>query len=398
MVKYFRKNWYFLAAAALVFLGFLGRTEFNNWLSSPEAAVVPNRQSQGRKVVVQTVKVRAGKIREKLLLTGALKPKEKVDVTSKVTGRVEKIYLDVGDSVHLGDLIAELESDGLKQQVNWSKAALAVTKALLVQREAELKNAVVELERAKVLSADGLISKQDSEAKKTSHDVVRAQVELSRAQQEQAVAELKELKIRLAQTKIYAPMKGQVAVRYVDVGAVVSPTIPILNLVNISTLVTAASVPEMEVGKLRVGNRAVVQVDALPNQSFTGQVARISPVLDAATRSATIEIEILNSSGKLRAEMFARVELDLDSTREAILIPREGLVYRGQQSGVFLVKGTLPKFQPIETGLTESNRVEVLTNLEPGTVIVGRGSSMIRKGDEIKPDEQVSVNPTGSGD
>lgn len=336
-----------------------------------------------RRVTVNLAQARTGLVGERLLLTGALKPKEQVDVNPKATGRVEKILVNVGDRVKVGDLIAELEDDELQQQVNRAEAALAVARASLAQRQAELSNAGAELERARQLLSDGLISRQDFEARKTSYEVVQAQVRLSQAQGEQAEAELRELKIRLSQTRIYSSINGDVAQRYVDVGALVSPTTPIVRLVNLAILVTAASVPERDVAKLRVGNRAVVHVDAFGDRSFNGRVARIAPVLDAATRSANIEIEIGNPEALLKAEMFARVELDLGSTRQAVLIPRDALVYRGQQPGVYLVEEDRPVFRPIETGLTQGDDVEVLSNLTPGTVLVGRGASMISEGDRI---------------
>jgi RND family efflux transporter MFP subunit len=150
-------------------------------------------------------------------------------------------------------------------------------------------------------------------------------------------------------------------------------------------MVTRGNVPERSIGKLRVGNVAIVTVDAIPDEPFTGRVARISPVLDAATRSALIEIDIPNSGRVLKAEMFARIRLDLGSMREATLIPRDGLVYRGQQPGVYVVEGDRPVFRAIETGTTREDQVEVLANLAAGTTIVGRGATMIREGDRIRP-------------
>jgi HlyD family secretion protein len=351
------------------------------------------RGAMARVVTVEFTQAKAGRIEERLLLTGALKPKEQVDVTPKATGRLERIRVNVGDGVKAGDLIAELDDAELQQQVRRAAAALAVTRAAVAQREAELGNAKAELGRAESLRSGGLISTQDYAARKTNHDVVQAQVELARAQQQQADAELRELKVRLAQTRLYAPMHGQIATRYVDVGALVSPTTPVVRVVNIATMVTAASVPERDIGKLRVGNEARVHVDAFGDQTFRGQVARIAPVLDAATRSATVEIEIPNREGRLRAEMFARVELDLASTRQAVLIPRDALVYRGTQPGVFLVKDDRPVFQTIETGSSQGDQVEVLANLSPGTVLIGRGAAMIQEGDRIAP-----VGQGGPGD
>lgn len=350
----------------------------------PGGPAGPGGGQRTRIVTISTAESEIGTVQEKLMLTAALKPKEQVDVTPKSTGRVQRILVHVGDSVNVGDLIAELETEELEQQVRRAEAAIQVARASLAQRKAEFANAEAQLDRAEKLRQDGLISPQDFEAQKTQSEVVRAQVRLSEAQMQQAEAELRELKIRLEQTLIYAPINGQIATRYADVGALLGPNTPIARVVNLRTMVTAANVPERDVGKLRVGNRAVVHVDAFGDREFTGQVARIGPVLDAATRSATIEIEISNPDNLLKAEMFARVDLDLASTRRAVLIPREALVYRGTQPGVYLIREDRPEFRPIETGLTQEGSVEVLGNLEPGVTIVGRGSTMITEGDRIR--------------
>jgi multidrug efflux pump subunit AcrA (membrane-fusion protein) len=134
---------------------------------------------------------------------------------------------------------------------------------------------------------------------------------------------------------------------------------------------------------MRVGNQAQVFVDAIPDREFHGRIARIAPVLDAATRTACVAIDIPNPEGLLKAEMFVRVQLDLGTTRQATLIPREGLVYRGQQPGVYIIEGNTPTFRAIETGLTREDQVEVLANLMAGTKIAGRGASMIQEGDRV---------------
>ncbi len=355
------------------------------WAAYQKKAATQSRSTTAARVVsVSVAEARSGMVQEEILVTGALKPKEQVDVTPKATGRVEKMYFQVGDSVKKGDLIAELEDDELQQQVNRAVAAQGVVRASLAQRQAELSNAKAELDRAKQLFNEGLVPRQEFESKQTQFEVVQAQVRLARAQEEQALAELNELKIRLEQSKILAAMAGHVARRYVDVGALVNPSTPIIQLVNVAILVTMANVPEREVRKLHVGNRATIQVDAFGDRRFEGRVARIGPVLDPATRSATVEVEIRNPEGGLKAEMFARVMLDLASTRPAVLIPREALVYRGQQPGVYVLESKRPVFRMIETGMTQGGDVEVLAHLESGTTIVARGASMLNEGDQIR--------------
>jgi HlyD family secretion protein len=338
----------------------------------------------GRMVTITVERARTGLVNEEILITGALRPKEQVDVMPQATGRITTLKWQVGDTVNRGALIAELEDAELRQQVNRARAALEVTRASLAQRQAELENAKADIRRAQNLHEQKLIARQEFESRQTAFRVVEAQVQFTRAQERQAQAELNELQIRLAQSKIYAPMAGVIARRYVDVGALVNPSNPIVNLVNLSTMVTMANVPEREIGKLRVGTRALVHVDAFGEQRFTGRIARIAPVLDPATRTATVEVEIPNPTGGLKAEMFARVTLDLATQRQAVLIPREALVYRGQQAGVYVMQDQRPIFRTIETGLTRGDDVEVLANLQPGATIVTRGATMLNEGDQVR--------------
>jgi HlyD family secretion protein len=351
-----------------------------------QAAPGQGKKKGGDRIVsVDLTSVETGQVAERLVLTGALRAKETVNVTPQSTGRLEKTYFQVGDRVRQGDLVAELEDSELQQRVRRAEAAIAVSAANVTQRKAELDNIKANLGRAEQLFKEQLLSPQEYEQQRTGLATMDAQVALAEAQQQQAEAELAELKIQLAQTKVYAPLSGDVSVRYVDEGSLVSPSTPLIQIVNLTTLVTIGNVPERSVGRLRIGTPAEVRVDAIPDKVFRGVVARIAPVLDAATRSASIQIDILNPERVLRAEMFVRIDLDLGTMRDANLISRDALIYRGTEAGVFLLdEQQRPVFQAIQTGVTtEDDRVEVL-NLAPGTSIIGRGATMLREGDEIR--------------
>ena len=371
--------------------------------SAPKGA---GKKGGSRVVTVDLATARSGEVQEVLMLTGALKAKESVDVIAKVTGRLQKVYFQVGDRVSRGDVVAEMEDDELQQRVSRAEAAISVNSATVSQAQAELANTEANLRRSEQLFEEGLLSPQEFEQQKTSLAMVEAQVKLAEAQREQSEAELRELKIQLAQMRIYSPMDGVAAIRYVDEGALVTPSTPIVRIIKLSTMVTHGNVPERNIGKLRVGNEAQVRVDAMPGEVFRGRISRIAPVLDAATRTALIEIDIANPQSVLKAEMFARIELDTGSTREATLISRDALVYRGSQPGVFLLDDNQrPVFRPIETGMTREDDVEVLANLEPGTTVVGRGASMLREGDRVqvagakgsRAPEEAAVPPGAKG-
>ena len=259
----------------VLLLAVIGFAAHRVWQRTQVREQAGTKQSEasgaGRVISVNVVEARDGRVRDRVEITGALKPKEQVDVSSKVTGRIIQIAGEVGSYVRRGDSIASLEDSELVQQVRRATAAQAVVSATLQQRRAELGSAKADVDRAKLLLDSGLIARQDYDAKVTNYRVFQAQVALTEAQGEQAAAELRTLNIQQEQMRIKAPISGFVAQRYVDVGAVVSPTTPIVRLVNLSTLVTVANVPERQVGKIRQGMRALVHVDASFRYSFRRQ-------------------------------------------------------------------------------------------------------------------------------
>ena len=128
---------------------------------------------------------------------------------------------------------------------------------------------------------------------------------------------------------------------------------------------------------------------------------RLSPVLDAATRTGLVEIEVANPKLELRAEMFARVELDLGNWHKALLVPREALVIHEQQRGVFKVQEQTARFQPVESGGTQGGEVEVISGVKEGESVITLGVNLVRNGDKVrlrspKPVATATTNREGS--
>ena len=340
---------------------------------------------------VEVAQVERGTLREVISLVGSLKPKEQVEVSPKITGRVEKIYVDVGDQVEAGAVLAELEGEELDQQVRRAEATMAVAEASVGQRRAELDNARADQTRSAELQAQGLISLQAHQTAETRVAVVESQLRLAEAQVLQAKADLTELQIRLQQTRILSPLTGWVARRYVHPGALVNPNVPLLTLLQLSTMVAQVNVPERDLTRLRVGNRGSVTIDALAGRIYEGRVARISPLLDPTTRSGLVEIEIPNPNSELKAEMFARIQMNLGTERQALLVPREAVVLRGQTTGVNVLLADRVQFRPIHTGTATEQGVEVLEGLTEGATVVTRGTQDLKDGDAVEIQKRQSA-------
>lgn len=415
MLKKFRLKHLLIFLPFLALLGYTGykvrqamqaRAELQGGAASPGGAPGgarggPGGGGGGRLQQVQTDVVSNGRISEKISLTGSLKPKESVDVNPKIAGRLIKINVDIGQSVARGALLAVIEDDEITQQIERSKASIAVVDASIAQREAELQNAKVELDRKRKLVEEGILSRTELDGLETRFRVAQSQLELARAQRRQSEAELRELNIRRGQTRVFAPIGGIIARRHVDTGAMVSSGTPIVTVVSVSPMVIAASASERDIPRIRNGANVNVTIDSLPDQTFTGRVMRIVPLLDPSTRNGQVEIEIPNRGSLLKGEMFARIELDLGSQRETLLLPRDALVYRGDQPGVYMIEKDAAKFLPVETGLTQADKVEVISGLKLGDTIITRGSNLLKDGDRVrvqgggggeKPRQQEAAN------
>jgi RND family efflux transporter MFP subunit len=307
------------------------------------------------------------------------------------------MLVDTGYPVAQGALIAVIEDDEIRQQLERSKAALAVVDAQIAQRQAELNNARIELERRTQLVESGVLSRNELDTLQMRYAVAQSQLELARAQRRQSEAEQRELTIRQGQTRITSPIAGTVARRHVTIGAMVSSANPIVTVVSNSPMIVDAQVAEREVARIRRGQAVDVTIDSLPGEAFTGRIMRISPTLDPQTRNGMVEIEIPNRGGALKGEMFARLRLNLGTSRQTLLIPRDALIYRGDQPGVFTIEEEKAKYVPLETGLTAEDKVEVLKGLKEGEVVITRGSNLLKDGDRVRVMEANGRGATPAG-
>ncbi|MFQ5742572.1 MAG: efflux RND transporter periplasmic adaptor subunit [Acidobacteriota bacterium] len=372
-------------------LGLGGLVAFRLFQQLPGGATGSGgRASGGFAQRVQVASVERASIRELVSVVGSLRAKERVEVAPTVSGRLLRMQVDLGDRVRAGELIAVLEDEEVQQQVQQRQAGLRVSRAQREQRVAELENVRIELERTGGLHESGLVSSQELEQVQTRFNVAKAQLNLATAQVAQAEASLKEQRVYLEHTRVFSPMAGVVGRRYVARGAQVSANTPIVTLLNLESVVLVANVPGRELTKMQVGSPANVVVDAIAGREFPGEVVRISPLLDPQTRTGVVEIHIPNLDRLLKAEMFARAEISLASERSALVIPRSALVYRGEQSGVFLVNSDSARFQAIEVGSSQEDRVEVEGGLESGQAVVTLGANLLKDGDQVQIEQAVT--------
>ena len=334
-------------------------------------------------MTVEIAVAKRASIAAELTVVGNLIGDTTVSVAPRAAGRLEEVTVRLGDRVSRGERIAKIEDFELVQQIKQQEAGQEVSQATIRQREADLANAKLNTDRARSLFERQIQSKQILDDTESRYQSAQAQLDLALAQARQTKARLDELQINLGNTIITSPVNGFVSRRLVDPGASVGQNAPIVEVVDISRVRLIANVVEKDLRQLQSGDTTRVQVDAFPGETFTGRIARVSPVLDQATRTAPIEIEIANPTYRLKPGMYARVSITLDTKKDALVVPANALVDLGGRRGVFMPLSETAVFRAVQVGTEQGDIVEVLGGLTEGAEVITTGAGQLRDGDRI---------------
>ena len=335
-------------------------------------------------LTVELAKASLGSVSEEITVVGNLIGDATVSVVPRVAGRLQAIYVRLGDRVSMGQRIAKIEDFELQEQVKQAEAAQEVSRATIRQREADLQLALTNAERSRNLFARQLLPKQTLDDTEARYQSAIAQLDLARAQSSQTNARLDELQITLNNTTIVSPVNGFVARRAADPGAFVGQNAPIADVVDISRVRLVANIVEKDLRQIGVGDEGTVEVDAFPGEEFTGRIARVSPVLDPSTRTAPIEIEIPNPGFRLKPGMYARVGITTNQKKDTLVVPVSAVIDLGGRRGVFVAQeSNTAIFRQIRTGIEEATQIEILEGLAEGDVIVTTGAGSLREGERF---------------
>ena len=335
-------------------------------------------------MVVELAAAKRTSMSQEVRVVGNLIGEATVAVAPRTAGRVQDVFVRLGDPVSRGARIAKIEDFEIVEQVKQQEAAQEVAAATIRQREADLQLALTNVERSRNLFQRQLLPKQTLDDNEARYQAAVAQIDLAKAQSTQSKARLDELKINLANTLIVSPVTGFVARRAVDPGAFVSQNAPIVDVVDISRVRLVVNVVERDLKDLKTGAGAKVEVDAYPGEMFQGKIARVAPVLDPATRTAPIEIEIPNPNNRLKPGMYARVGITTDVKKDTLVVPVNAVADLGGRRGIFQHLNGVAVFRTIELGTEGDEFIEVTGGLKEGDQVITTGARALRDGDRIQ--------------
>jgi len=370
-------------------IGWIIFDQFQDRAGSSKSAKV------SRPVPVEVAQIQRGPIALQRTFSGELEALAEFVVAPKVSGRVERVIVNIADSVKRGQVVAELDNDEYVQAVAQAQADLLVARANQSQAKSALEIANREFKRTESLLKRGIASDSEFDVATQEQLAKQAQLKVAAAQVTKAESSLEIANIRLGYTKVTAGWTGGdehrvVAERYVNEGQTVAANAPLLLIVDLNPIVGVIFVTERDYAHLIPGQLVSLKTDAYPGEKFTGRIDRIAPVFRKSTRQARIEMTIDNPQHRLKPGMFIRTTIVLTQVSDATIIPQQALTIRDDRSGVFIVSedGQSVVWREVKVGIREGDRVQVEGQGLSGRVIT-LGQQLVKDGSAITiPDLQ----------
>jgi HlyD family secretion protein len=328
------------------------------------AAVILVLVLAGKKPVpVKTMELKPGELRVVVnaTTTSTVKSENEVTLSAQRTGRVTALPVKEGDAVKKGALIARLD---LTEEAVQSESVLAQSKATYEEADKNLK-------RMQDLFDKGMVAQQDLDAVRRAYEVARSQYQAAAA----------DAGVKRDYSVIRAPFDGVIAKKYTEVGELLLPGKEIVTIVDPNRIYVLATIDEVDVGRLRLGQPVAITVDAFPGEKFAGTVGRISPIVSGGkleTRTADIWIYFNKRQTKIKHGMSADVEILVTTLRDVLSVPSQAVVERDGKKQVFVAEGSavkpggtaIAKLRPIETGETNWSFTQITKGLSAGEYVI----------------------------
>jgi RND family efflux transporter MFP subunit len=350
---------------------------------------------------VTVVPVKKGSSMGDLVLPGNIQAVTEAPILARAEGYVVRRYVDIGDRVTAGQLLAEIEAPDLDQQVKQSQAAVVQAQADLERANAALEQGKANESIAKVtatrwdnLVRRGAVSKQENDQYQAQYQAQAANVRaLERAvdaakgnivAMQANVGRLSEMQGYL---KVRAPFAGVVTLRNVDVGTLVNTgTTMLFRIAQSNLLRTYLNVPQSSASDVHVGQMASLATPELPERKFSGAVTRTSNAMDPSSRTLLVEVQVPNPEGKLLPGMYVEVDLHLPRKDPPLLVPSDTLTVRPEGTLVAVLNSSnAVHFQRVVIGRDFGSQIEILSGLSAGQRVIANPNDSVQEGVKVHP-------------
>jgi RND family efflux transporter MFP subunit len=369
----------FLIAALAVGFGLYGRKGESARQNGPGAdAPVPFVRVE----IVAGDKV----VRDSIVQNVSIEAVNRVQLIPRVTGRLERLHVRQGDVAKSGQLIATLEHEQQDALIGATEAQVASAKADSERAKAEMMNAKTNLDRYERLVKEGFSTQQQYDTTETAYVSARANYNAALAKERQAAAELGRVKSTRQDYIIYSPLDGTVLSDYsLTPGTMISTNSPIADIADLRRLKASLRIPENKIFVVKPGMEVFLKFDALPDDEFQGQVTRIDPYVDPATRTSAVEIELDNEAigNRLRPGMFGQASIVEREFQNAVLLSESALNSGSDGYYLFVEDEGVARRRDVSAGLRQGNFVQITDGVRPGERVIVFGGNNLNDGDKV---------------
>ena len=323
---------------------------------SKQEAEVAEVAKEVDKINVNVVTVQYESINTDYTANGTFLPKQEMNQSSEISGRIVSVLVKEGTRVGAGQTLATIKRDAIDVDVS--------------QAQNNLQNAIIDNQRYENAYKTGGVTKQ--------------QLDNSRLQLKNAQAAVRAQSVRISDTSIRAGISGTINKKMVEPGTVVSPGTPMFEIVNINSLKLSVLVDESQVGKIQLGQQVAINVNVLPEDSFSGRITFIAPKSDASL-NFPVEIEVQNR-GNLKAGMYATAVFKTNhgaETQNMLTVPAEAFVNGVSSGQLFVVSNGTAKLIKVQTGKVYGDKVQILSGLNGGEQVITSGQINLDNGSKI---------------
>lgn len=282
--------------------------------------------------------------------TATLEAEEEAMVVAKVRGIVKEIMVEEGDYVQAGVVVAQLEDEQLEIEVKRAKATMD-----------RLYN---EYQRNKELYEKNLISVETYENSKFEYESQKAAYELA--------------KLKVEYSAIKAPITGVVSKRMIKVGNMINTDQEVYRITDFDPLLAVLHVPEHEMSKLRKDQTAIIHVDAVQGETFSGEILRIGPVIDPETGTFKVTVAVKDRSNQLKPGMFGRIRIIYDTRENALMVPKNAIMAEDGFNSVYVINDKMAYRRNVKTGYVNGENIEIIEGLQQGDTVVTIGQSSLQ--------------------
>ena len=413
-----KKRTFFFIFLFIAIIGLLAFRIVNRLDERQQEEVQKSQIKEEIIIPVRTALVEKGEVNSFLKVTGVVEANETVRVTSEIMGQAKEVKVKDGEEVNKGDILIALGDEQIKIQVAQAQATLDSVQASYDKiksgaRPQEIKQAESALLQAKLnrdsveenylrmekLFFEKAISEQQYEQAKNQYEIADVQYQSAQesyelviegaaeediksveAQVRQTKSALDMTKYQLKNTQITAPISGKVTSITVSSGEMVSPSVPLLSIIDVSRIFVKLGISEKDISKIKEGQKVSLEIDAFPEGKFQGEVVSKGVAVDQISKTLEVKIEILQPEVDIPVGVFARGDILVKTNQDALIIPSNALTRKKDGIYVYVIEEGIARQKEVVLGIIQDERVEILEGLSEEEEIVVLGNQELEDG------------------